>query len=154
MVMDLFEALLQEFSKATNIPNLKPDANSSCLLVLPNGTKIQLDIDPGNNFLLMGAELGFIPGGRYRENVFKEALRANNLPAPRNGDFAYSKKKDLLILFTKISLKDLNGEKIASVFAPFSEKATHWKEAISKGEVPSLSGAFSTHKSGTGMFGL
>ena len=154
MVMELFEALLDEFSKATHIGPFKPDSNNSCLLVLPNGTRIQLDIDSSQTFFTIGAEVGFIPAGRYRENVFREALRANNLPPPRWGNFAYSKKKDQLILFTELPLKDLNGEKIASTFGPFSEKAHHWQDAISKGEVPSLTGAFSSHESGTGMFGL
>ena len=154
MVMDLFESLLQEFSKAVDIPNLKPDGNNSCLIALPKGPKIQLDIDPTNEFLIIGSEIGFIPAGRYRENIFKEALRANSLPAPRYGDFAFSQKKDTLVLTAKIFLRDLTGEKIASHYTPFAEKAQHWWEAIQKGEVPSITGAFSTRKGGTGMFGL
>lgn len=153
-MMDFFESLLQEFSQAINIPNLKPDGNNSCLIALPKGPKIQLDLDGNQEFLILGSEIGFLPAGRYRETLFKEALRANSLPPPRYGDFAFSKKKDQLILFTKLPLKDINGEKIASTFAPFSEKATHWWSAIQRGEVPSLTGAFSTKKGGAGMFGL
>ena len=102
----------------------------------------------------MGSQLGFLPAGRYRESVFREALKANNLPPPRYGNFAYSKKADQLVLFDSTSLQDLNGEKIAQHFTPFAEKAFHWQDAISRGEVPSILGAFSTRKVGTGMFGL
>lgn len=154
MVMDLFESLLQEFSKAVNIPNLKPDGNNSCLIALPKGPKIQLDIDSSNEFFLIGSELGFLPAGRYRENIFKEALRANSLPQPRYGDFAFSQKKETLVLTAKLHLRDLTGEKIAATFTPFAEKAQHWFEAIQKGEIPALSGTFSTRKGGAGMFGL
>lgn len=154
MVMDLFESLLQEFSKAVDIPNLKPDSNNSCLIALPKGPKIQLDIDPTNEFLLIGSELGFIPAGRYRENIFKEALRANSLPQPRYGDFAFSQKKETLLLTAKLHLRDLTGDKIASTYLPFAEKAQHWFDALQKGETPSLTGAFSTRKGGAGMFGL
>lgn len=155
MVMDLFESLLEEFSKTAEIPDLKPDSNNSCLIVMPNeGPKIQMEIDSTGNYFVMGTGLGFLPMGRYREMIFKEALRANGLPYPRVGDFAFSKKTENLIMFAKLPVKDLNGTKIASTFSAFVEKATHWQDAISRGEVPSINGAFSTRKGGAGMFGL
>lgn len=155
MVMDIFDSLLTELSKELDIPDLKPDSNSSCLIVLPNdGPEVQLEIDPTGNYLVMGSLVGFVPIGRYRESVFKEALRANGLPGKINGSFAYSKQKDQLLMFDKLPVKDLTGAKIAAAFEPFVEKAQHWKESIAKGEIPSILGSFSTRKAGGGMFGL
>lgn len=151
--MDLFESLLNEFGKVVNM-ELHTDANNACLIKLPNdGPGIQLELDKTGNFLVMVSNIGFIPPGRYRETLFKEALRLNNQPHPRNGTFAYSKKADQLVLMEQIPIKDINGEKIASVYTPFSEKAALWKEAITHGEVPSTASG-SYRKAGTGMFGL
>ena len=122
MVMDLFESLLDEFSKAADLPNLKPDANNSCLIALPqNGPQIQLELDRSGEFLIMGCNLGFLPMGRYREMVLKEALRANGLPYPRVGTFAYVKKTDNLILFLKLPTRELTGSK-SPPFRPFLRK--------------------------------
>ena len=154
MVLNAFEALLQELARALQIDQLKPDSNNSCLIQMPNGPKVQLEVNKQEDRLIMGSNLGFLPVGRYREDVFREALKANNLPPPRYGTFAYSKKADQLILFDSISLTHLNGEKIAQHLTPFVEKVTHWQEAITRGEIPAILGAFSTRKAGTGMFGL
>jgi len=153
MVMELYESLLDELSKAANLPTLKPDSNNSCLIKLPeNGAKIQIEIDKTGDFLMMASNVGFAPPGRYREALFKEALRHNNTPHPRYGTFCYSENTKQLMLFEYLHIKELNGEKIAAVFGPFSERATFWKQAIERGEVPA--GVESVRKGGSGMFGL
>jgi hypothetical protein len=154
MVMDLFDSLLNELSTELDIPSLKSDSNNSCLIKLPeNGAKIQLEFDKSQEYFVIASNLGFIPRGRYREIVFKEALRHNNTPHPRNGTFCYSDKNENLVLMELLPLKDLTGVKIADVFTPFSERATAWKQAIEKGEVPQAAG-MSARPAGSGMFGL
>ncbi|MCB1114053.1 MAG: CesT family type III secretion system chaperone [Chlamydiia bacterium] len=153
--MDLLESLLDEFGKAVEIENLTADENRSCLIKLPeDGPEIQLELDKPEEHLIIGCNLGFVPPGRYRENLFKTALLANALPPPRNGDFAFSKKSDQIVLTAKLSIKELNGQKIAAVWDPFIEKATLWTQAIKDGEVPAVHGAYATKSSGRGMFGL
>jgi hypothetical protein len=155
MVMDLLESVLQEFGHVIHIPNLKADEHHSCEIVLPNkGPRIQLELDKNEEFLVFGCEFSFIPPGRYRENLFKIALQSNSLPPPRTGDFAFSKKAEKLVLFTKIPIKNINGEKVAAIWGPFSEKAILWNHAIKEGEVPALHTSYTTRPSGTGMFGL
>ena len=153
MVMELYESLLDEFSKVINIPPLKPDSNHSCLIKLPeDGAKIQIEIDKTGDFLMLASNVGFVPPGRYREALFREALHHNNSPHPRNGTFCYSDNTKQLMLMEYLYIKELNGEKIASVFEPFAERATLWKQAIEKGEIPV--GTESVRKGGSGMFGL
>lgn len=153
MVTDAFGALLQEMGKALKIPKLEPDRNNSCLIKFPNGTELQLELDGSGFFLTIGCDLGSVSPGRYRENVFREALISNGLPHPRHGDFAYSRQSDHLVLFENLSIKDLNGEKIADEVKPFLEKASSWRESISRGEIPSHLPSLSTSR-GSGMFGL
>lgn len=150
MVNDLFSSLLLELGQILEIQDLTPDSNNSSLLKLKNGVKIQIEPGKSEQFLIMGAQIGNIPPGRYRDNIFREALKANNVP-PKNGIFAYSKKSDQLILFQMIPLEDLTGTKIHDYLVPFSEKVKLWQEAISRGEIPSIGLTTSRSK---GLFGL
>lgn len=152
MVTDAFGSLLQDLGKLLNV-TLQPDSNNSCIVKFPAGPTLQLEIDKAGTSLMLVTNLGVIPAGRYRENVFKEALKSNGLPPPRKGDFSFSKKTDSLLMMELLPLADLNADKIMAVLTPFMEKAKLWKEAIERGDVPSsLPGAYA--KSGGGIFGL
>jgi len=153
MVTDLFGTLLKELEKPLGVVELHPDHHNSCLVKLKNGQNIQIELDRSAQFLIIGADLGVVPPGRYRENLFKEALKANGMPHPIHGTLAYSKKSDHLVLFNKIPVSDLNGEKIAAEITPFIGKAAIWEDALKRGEIPSLDQANAGPVS-SGMFGL
>jgi hypothetical protein len=152
MVSNQLGALLEDLGKILKIPDLHPDENNTCLLRFDNGVQVQLELDKVGSSLIIGSDLGVIPAGRYRENVLGEALKANGLPPPRYGIFAYSKKSDKLVLFQKMPLDDITADKIASFLPNFIDKAIIWKEAIAKGDVPAVSAQGVTKPSG--MFGL
>jgi hypothetical protein len=151
MVTDVYSSLLQELGKLLKA-ELQPDANHSCLLQFPNKLSVQIELDRSGNNLLIGCNLATVPPGRYRENVFREALKSNGLPPPRHGDFAYSKQADVLVLVQLLPLKDINGDKIMDALTPFLEKAKLWQEAITHGDVPTAIQA--TYSGKSGMFGL
>ena len=153
MVTDLFGTILQELSKALNIPNLQPDRNSSCLIRLKDGLEIQLELDRMGLFLIVGADLGSLPPGKYRENLFREALKANGLPYPWNGILAYSKKTDHLVIYDQLNVKNLTGEKVATFLSSFTAKAKVWKDALSREELPAIDQGYTSQPS-SGMFGL
>jgi hypothetical protein len=152
MVADVFESLLQELSKALKV-DLRPDKNNSCLIKLKEGVKVQLELDHSGRFLVLGADLGSISVGRYRENLFRQALMANGLPPPRHGIFAYSKRADSLVLHAMLEVKELNEERLTQFFQTFVEKVIYWNEAIKRGEIPEISEEKAA-KGGSGMFGL
>lgn len=153
MVTDLLGALLQELAKALKIAALSPDSNNSCLVKLASGLQIQIELDRTGEFLILGSDLGEVPPGKYRENLFKEALKANDADHPIHGILAFSKKTEHLVLFEKISIKDLNGAAIAEEIAPFAEKGLMWENAIKRGEIPVITGIRTSDKA-SGMFGL
>jgi Tir chaperone protein (CesT) family len=154
MVTDLFGTLLAELGPLIEAADLHPDRNNSCLITLQSGIQIQLELDKSGQFLILGSDLGSIlQQGKYRENLFQEALKANDLPYPTHGILAYSKKTDHLVLFEKINIRDLTGEKIAAQVTPFLEKAALWSDALKRSEVPSVNQAV-TGGRGPGMFGL
>lgn len=155
MITDLFGSILQELSVALKIPppGLYPDVNNSCLLKLKGGIIVQIELDRDGTHLIVGSELGVIRSGRYRENVFTEALKANNLPYPRYGTFAYSRQSDQLILFEMLEIRDLTGQKVADFLPPFLAKIGLWKEAIERGDVPVIA-TYTTGGHAPGLFGL
>ena len=150
MVKDIFDTLLDELGKILTISDLHPDKNHSCQIKMVNGLNIQLEMDAYQQGIIMGCDLGGLPTGRYRENVFREALKLNGSKDSKNGILAYSNKSDHLILFEHLPLHELTGEKISDALTPFSEKAFRWKEALEHGEVPVLSNV----RTSAGMFGL
>jgi hypothetical protein len=152
MVTDFFGNFLQELGQVMNIPNLHPDDNNSCLIKFQSGIQVQLELERNGYFLVLGTDLGDVPGGKYRENVFCEALKANGLPYPRFGNLAYSTQSSHLVLFDRFNTAELKAQKLAEFFPPFIEKAQVWKDAISKGTLPAISGA--EVKSDGGIFGL
>jgi hypothetical protein len=138
MVTNVLGIILQELGKSAIIPisDLVPDKNNSCLIKLPGDISLQIELDKSEQNLLIGCDLGAIPPGRYRMDIFREALRANNTPYPRYGTFAYSTKKGDLLLFYLLPVEDYNGEKLAEHLKPFIEKAHTWITAIKAGELP------------------
>lgn len=154
MIQEIFGALLEELGSVMNM-RLSPDRNNSCLFTYQNGLKVQLEHDTGNNQIIAVAYIGTPPPGRYRENLFKEALKANGLPLPQPGAFAYSKKTDSLVLYGYISITELTGQKLADFLAPFIQRADLWRNAMGRGEIPSFTGTeLSFGRSGGGIFGL
>lgn len=135
MIGSAYENIIEELGKALKT-TLKPDAHGACLLKFKNGIQVQLEAD--GETILMVSEIAPLSEGRFRENVFKEALKANGLPPPRHGIFAHSKKAESLVLYDSISMIELSGIRLAEQLRPFVTKAHHWKEALNRGEIPSF----------------
>jgi hypothetical protein len=153
MVTDLFGSLLQELSASLDIPALHPDSNNSCLIKFKSGVAIQIEVDRSGHHLVIGSDLGSVPIGKYRENLFREALKCNELPPPLHGILSYSEKTDHLVIYEKLPLQDLNGEKIAAAITPFTEKALIWAEALKHNDIPAIN-QMSTSQGAGGMFGM
>ena len=151
MITGQLGILLKELSRVLRIPNLHPDSYDSCLLRLQNGLEIQIELDKRQNSLIIGTNLGEIPLGRYREDLFEAALRANG-EKNRIGVLAYSAQRDNLVLFEMLPLKDLTGSHVGDFITPFSEKALKWKEAIRFNQVPQIESSNFSNK--RGIFGL
>lgn len=153
METNVYSALLQELGKILQLPNLHPDANNTCMVKFKGDIKVQIELDKSNQFLIIGTDLDSIPAGRYRETLFTEALKANGMPPPHYGNFAYSKQADHLVLFDMLHVTDLTGQKVADFLTLFLEKARIWKEAIAKGEVPESTQSVRITPT-SGIFGL
>ncbi len=154
MVTDFYGTILDELSKAFEIDPLKPDENNTCLLRFANGFEVYIEMEQGEKHVLIGSTLGPVAAGRYREDVFRNALIANAQPYPRYGTFAYSKEADSLALFELIPIENLTGAKVAEVIAPLIQKGVIWKETLERGDVPKISIPGTSTTPSSGMFGL
>ena len=152
MVADLFDSLLQEVGQLLEIADLHADRNNSCLIRFKEGVKVQVEVDSSGEKLLVGCDIVEVPAGKYREIIFREALKANGMPYPRVGTFAYSRQQHRLVIFQYIRMKEIKAEKIAETIINLKEKALMWKTAIEKGETPNLYSHSTTQHAG--MFGL
>lgn len=142
MVTDSFGLLLEEIGKLLDIPKLAPDRNNSCLINFPKGPPIQFEIEKMGNHFLIACDLGEVPTGPYRENVFREALKYNGRPFPHACQFAYSKQTNKLVITHLLPLANLRGEQVIEALTPFQAIAIQWQEALARGEVPASEGVF------------
>lgn len=150
-----FQVILEEIAK-TQLMNLisSPTSlsrlvNNMCLIPLTNGLKLQAQLDDEEKNLLVATVIGNLQVGKYRDLIFKEALKANGLPPPLHGIFAYSKKTSDLLLFDFLDMRGLTGNIVSERLVPFIEKAKIWSEALSTNNIPE-----SQPVSGSGIFGL
>lgn len=146
--MDRFEDILAGLSQHLKTP-LTPDSQSSCLISFASGVKVQLELDKTGDKLILGAFLGELPPGRLRELILIEALKQNNVT--QYGTFAFSLKKNLLVLFSKLSADSINVNDLYELLMKMIEKAVPWKEAIAQGTVPQIA---STQSGGSSIFSL
>lgn len=129
--MTPFEELLQGLGKAFHL-NLHIDHSYACSLQLRE-LVIQLQLDISQENLWIFTKLIEVPPGKFRENVLREALKANSLADPRVGTFGYVAATGQLALFQKYPLLILNGERLAGLMAAFIEMAEAWKKSIASG---------------------
>ncbi len=135
-MIDRFTELLQELGKILDI-SLHPDEHQSCALLVDEKLKLQLELDKSLETLIVGAHLGIVPPGKFRENLLAHALKANAI-FPRMGTFGYSPYHNQMAFFEFLPLNTQNGEKLADFLAMFIAKAKEWKEALESGILPNL----------------
>lgn len=148
--MDRFEELLKELSPELNLP-LHPDRRGACKLKIDGVLEIQLECDAHQENLLIASFICDIPPGKFRENILKDALRAN-APFPSNGTLAYSERNNKLTLFSFLRMETLTGKKLVEFLAVFLDKANNWRIGVETGHTAHL--ITMIFPPSGGMFGL
>jgi hypothetical protein len=131
---DRFDEMLKLLGESLGA-DLTPDKNNACAIQIKKGLVVQLQNDQSEEKLLMGCKICELPPGKFRENVLKEALKANGQSDPRVGIFAYIDPINTLFFFQRYPFDILTtGERIASLIGPFVTAAEEWKKAIESGQ--------------------
>jgi hypothetical protein len=132
-MLDRFNALLQSLSAVIDLP-LRVDKHHACAIQLKEGLIVQLQSDIAQEKLLISCKIIELPPGIFRENVLKEALKANSRPDPVVGIFSYIEQINALFLFQRYPFDMLDGAKISGLIGPFFQTAESWQTAIASGK--------------------
>jgi hypothetical protein len=131
--MDRFQQLLYDLGQIIDLP-LYADQNQRCRLNINEDLDIQLEYDSSKERILFASFCCEVPPGKFRENVLKEALKANGV-FPRIGSYGFSEQKNKLALFEYISVQHLSSEKFGDLLAQFIDRAQRTKKAVETGNL-------------------
>lgn len=127
-----FEELLHELGQVFDL-ELHVDKQNACSIRVHNRITVQLQLDTSQESLWIFTKVAETPPGKFREEVLKEALKANAFPDPRPGIFAYIFSENQLVQFQKYPLAILNGERLSGILGAFLAFADNWQDAIQRG---------------------
>lgn len=128
-----FEELLHAIGKIFHL-ELQIDRQNACSIQVHPHLVIQLQLDISQENLWLFSKLIETPPGKFRENILKEAMKANALPDPRIGVLGYLLPSNQLVLFQKYPLTILNGERLSGFLGAFLEMGESWRDAIASGQ--------------------
>ena len=134
MVSSQLDSILKDFEFFFNCP-LQADKNNSCLIKMGSGVSVQMELT-SHGQLLIGSPIAVLPGGRFQDDVLKEAMKANGFYPPFSGIFGFLANSNTLFLYLLAEPHRLNEEKINQLLTPFTDKAKKWKDALENGELP------------------
>lgn len=134
--MEFFEDLITDFGKELNIP-LHLDKIGCCLLNVNGTLRVQIEFVESREAVLIASHIADLIPGKVRENVLKDALKANHEYGHKS-IFAYSAKNNKISLFTYIPQTIVTPHLLASTFQAFVQKADEWRQAIDTGQTSYL----------------
>jgi hypothetical protein len=134
--MNIFEEMIQEMGRILNVP-LHAEKNRLCKLNINDVLHIQIEFDEAKERILIACFVCDLPPGKFRENVLKEALKANN-QFPSLGTLAYSEKNNKLALFTHFPIATINANKLSEELMKFIDKTDQWRMAVETGQLASV----------------
>ena len=135
-MIDQFQELLKALGQHLGV-TLQPDKRGACRLNVQDVAHIQLEYEPAKEQLLIISFVCEVPPGKLRENIFRDALKANH-PYSLDGVFGYSERNNQLCLFLYKSIHGLTAEKLSGVLNGFMEKVNKWKDAVGVGQTATL----------------
>jgi hypothetical protein len=125
-----FEELVEYLEEEFDIDLVLNKENAICLKI-DNHLILQIEQDIyDNNFIFLAYIYELLPG-KFREDVFISALKANNFPA-MNGTLGYFREENYLT-FHKFIPSDTPKDKIIDNLSEVIYIAENWKKALDRG---------------------
>lgn len=131
--MDRLSHLIEELSALIDVP-LQLDHRRICSLRIDHSLLVELK-EEENDRLLIATFLGEMAPGKFRETLFKEALKEND-SLNRIGTLCYVERNNQMALFTYRDMEGLRGDLLADTLEPFLERAFAWRRCLDTGEIP------------------
>ena len=127
-----FLDILYQLSHETGL-KLFPDNNDACKLKMSNDFFIQLEMDPKADQIIAFCKVVDLPIGKFRENVLKHALVANEADEPFTGNLSFISKQGYLAIHQILPLKGISPNFLLQTIIQMSLKAQDWKTALDSG---------------------
>jgi hypothetical protein len=149
-----FKELIADLSDRLGA-DLFPDLNNVVTLIVEKRVKFNIEADSVGEFMILGATISELPPGKFRENILKDALKANSRINVNPGVLSYLGRENTLILHTKLFIQGTSVDEIIKEMKHLTSRAKKWMDAIDEGraspdeEIPKKVGL-----SGKGMFGF
>ncbi len=135
--------------------DLKVDLNQSCCIEVNQILKIQIELDPPGEIILLMAKVIELPPGKFRENILRDALKANFLAEEKEGVLSYLERQNTLVLCQNLYTHSISRDILYAHLMQFIERSSKWLAAIEAGRSSPDSGEIpeGTEKKGS-IFGF
>ena len=127
-----FNELMEELAESLAAP-LYPDMNNVVTMLVEERVKMQMETDRSDEFLLIGAYIGELPPGKFREHILFDALKANYRTNENPGILSYVGKHNSLMVWRKFSLETLSVDSLIEHIKHLSGRAKKWQDAMDSG---------------------
>jgi len=134
-MMTPFEDLIHELGAALGMP-LHIDHHGACTLQMNEKIRIQIEPDTKEDKIAMAAYITELSPGKFREEVLKEALKANASTVAggsMNNILGFCARHNEFACHAYLPLRELNTEKLLPVLVSLAEYSISWLEAIQSG---------------------
>jgi hypothetical protein len=129
--MNLFEELLKELSPLVGFP-LHIDHHHVCCLWAGDTLKVQIEQNKEGHITL-AAFLSELGPGKFREEVFKESLKANGQFIP-GGVLSFSSKNNQLVLHHFVLREIMNAQNVFESMTALIHYGLQWQTALNEGK--------------------
>ncbi len=134
--MNSFAKMISELGEILEAP-LHIEHDTLCIFKANQQIDIQIEHDPTQHRILLVAVICPIPPGKFRENVLRQALKANH-NINRLGTFSYIEKTSSLAMHQYFYHVEMTGAMMAQAVADFLDTSQNCSLAIQNGQVPQI----------------
>jgi hypothetical protein len=135
-MMTPFEELIQQLGATLGVP-LHIDAHGACCLQVNEKIAVQIEPESRGENVVIAAFISHLNPGKYREEVLKEALKAN-AHFIRTGNIgailSFCGHRNQLACHTYVPANDITTEKLLTSLTYLTETAISWLDALQSGQ--------------------
>lgn len=130
--MEAFRQILYDLSELLS-EDLFIDKHGVCRIVFNETIVFQLELDPYEQHLFLISPIAEVPPGKYREQVFKEALKDCARSKGSEGVLSFAPTQNKLCYHLQLPLERVNGDRLATALEMAVPKVESWMEALNRG---------------------
>ncbi|MBS3904593.1 MAG: CesT family type III secretion system chaperone [Simkania sp.] len=129
--MNFFEDLLKDLASLMDLP-LHVDHRGVCCLRVDDQFEVQMEVGKKNDLIIL-AFINELGPGKFREEVLKEGLKANNQLLP-GGIVSFSGKTNQLVIYKRLPNELLNAQSVLETLSSLIDYATQWLVSLKEGK--------------------